>query len=84
MIWNCSEKNEKQVDTLVYTLRDFSLDTGMQFGIKYAVLAMKKEKMSKCEAIKVPGSKWIRNLEEVDKYIGLFEADDVKDNEMKG
>ena len=79
-------KNERQVDTLVHTVRVFSEDIGMQFGInKCAVLIMKKGKMTKCEGIKMPYGSLIRNIDEGDiyKYLGILEADDVKHKEMK-
>ena len=45
-------KNEKQVDTLVNTVRIFSNDIGMEFGIsKCAVLVMKRGKLRTCEGI---------------------------------
>merc|ERR1712080_4637 len=48
-------KNEKQVNTLVQTVRIFSTDIGMEFGIsKCAVLVMKRGKMSNCDGIELP------------------------------
>ena len=79
-------KNERQVDTLVHTLRVFSEDIGMQFGINNcAVLVMKKGKMTKCEGIKMLDGSLFRNIDEGDvyKYLGILEADDVKHKEMK-
>ena len=38
-------KNDKEMETLIQTIRIFSQDIGMEFGIeKYAMLIMKKEK----------------------------------------
>ena len=59
-------KNEKQVDNLIYTVRVFSSDIAMEFGIsKCAVLVMKRGNVVKCEG-----------LEEEDgyKYLGILEA----------
>ena len=79
-------KNEKQVDTLVNTVRIFSNDIGMEFGIsKCAVLIMKRGKLCTCEGIVLPDKQVIRGLEEDDgyKYLGILEADDMKHSDMK-
>ena len=48
-------KNKKQVDALINTVRVFSSDIAMEFGIiKYAVLVMKRGKVSKCEGMRMP------------------------------
>ena len=68
-------KNEKQVDTLINTVRVFSSDIAMEFGIsKCAVLVMKRGKVSKCEGIRISDAQVIRGLEEGDgyKYLGIF------------
>ena len=79
-------KNEKQVDTLVNTVRNFSKDIGMEFGIsKCAVLIMKRGKACACDGIVLLDAQVIRGLEDGDgyRYLGVLEADDVKHNEMK-
>ena len=79
-------KNEKQVDNLVNTVRIFSRDIGMEFGIsKCAVLIMKRGKACACEGIVLPDAQVIRGLEGGDgyKYLGVLEADNVKHNDMK-
>ena len=79
-------KSEKQVDTLVNTIRIFSKDIGMEFGIsKCAVLIMKRGKICTCEGIVFPDAEIIKGLEEGDgyKYLGILEADDLKHNDMK-
>ena len=46
---------------------------------------MKKEKVVKSEGISMPDGKMMRNIEEGGyKYLGIFEADGVKHEEMKG
>ena len=48
-------KNEKELDSLIQTVRLFSADIGMEFGIeKCAVLVMKKGKLVKSERIVLP------------------------------
>ena len=69
-------KNEKQVDTLINTVRVFSSDIAMEFGIsKCAVLVMKRGKVSKCEGIRISDAQVIRGLEEGDgyRYLGILE-----------
>ena len=54
-------KSEKQVDTLLNTVRVFSQDIGMQFGInKCAVLVLKRGKVVRCEGIECPTTKSLK------------------------
>ena len=79
-------KSERGLDSLVQTVRIFSVDTGMQFGIeKCAMLVMKKGKIVKLDGIQFPNDKVIKSLEEGEryKYLGALEADEVMVNEMK-
>ena len=79
-------KNEKQLDLLVNTVRIFSEDIKMEFGIsKCAVLVMKRGKYDKSPGIVLPdGAK----IEEVDmdkgyKYLGILEAEEIREKSMK-
>ena len=66
--------NEKGVDSLIQTVRVFSEETGMEFGIeKCAVLVMKRGKVVKSEGIKLPDYKTIQGLKDGDsyKYLGI-------------
>ena len=79
-------KNEKQVDILVKTVRIFSHDIGMEFGIsKCAVLIMNRGKLCTCEGIVLSDKQVIRGLQQDDgyKYLGILEADDMKYFGMK-
>ena len=78
-------KSEKAPDSLIQTVRMFSKDIGMQFGIdKFAVLVMKKGEIMKSDGIQFPNDKVIKSLEgESYKYLGVLEADEVMVNEMK-
>ena len=79
-------KSERGLDSLVQTVRIFSENTGMQFGIeKCAMLVMKKGKIVKSDGIQFPKDKVIKSLEEGEsyKYLGALEADEVMVNEMK-
>ena len=65
-------KNEKQVDTLINTVRVFSSDIAMEFGI--SKWSWKVERYPS-----------VKGLEEGDgyKYLGILEADDLKHARMK-
>ena len=79
-------KNEKQVDTLVKTVRIFSHDIGMEFGIsKCAVLIMNRGKLCTSEGIVLSDKQVIRGLQQDDgyKYLGILEAGDMKHCDMK-
>ena len=71
-------QNEKGLDSLVQTVRVFSEDIGMEFGIeKCAMLVMDKGKIVKSVGIELPGGKVIKSLQEgeIYKYLGILEAD---------
>ena len=78
-------KNENQIDTLVNTVRVFSDDIRMEFGIsKFAILIVKRGKVVKCDGIVKPGNEIMKGLEEEGyKYLGILEIDNVKHEEMK-
>ena len=67
------------------TVRIFSSDIGMQFGIdKCAVLVMKRGKLVLCDGIEMPDGNSIREVEESGyKYLGVLEADDLNHAAMK-
>ena len=71
-------KNEKELETLIHTVRIYSQDIGMEFGIeKCALLVMKSGKL--------PNQDKIRTLAENEtyKYLGILKADTIKQVEMK-
>ena len=81
-------KNQKELDTLINTVRIFSDDIRMEFGIsKCAVLVMKRGKMDHCSShgLTLPSGEIIKSVDsEVGyKYLGFLEADRIKNNEMK-
>ena len=79
-------KKVKELDSLVQTVRVYSEDIGMKFGIqKCAMAEMKREKMVRSEGIELPYEEIIKSLEEDEgyKYLGILECDIVKSNEMK-
>ena len=79
-------KNEKELETLIHTLRIYSQDIGMEFGIeKCAMLVMKSGKRHMTDGIEQPNQDKIRTLGEngTYEYLGILEADTIKQVEMK-
>ena len=79
-------KNEKELETLIHAIRIYSQDIGMEFGIeKCALLDMKSGKRHLIDRIDLPNQDKIRKLVENEtyKYLGIFEADTIKQVEMK-
>ena len=79
-------KNEKELETLIYTVRLYSQDIGMEFGIeKCAMLVMKSGKRHTTDGIELPNQDKIRTLGENNayKYLGILEADTIKQVQMK-
>ena len=79
-------KDEKQLDSLVNTVKIFSLDIGMEFGIdKCGILVMKRGRYKKNERIKLRNDLEIKeiNVDNGYKYLGILEADGIKEKEMK-
>ena len=79
-------KNEKQLNNLVNTVRVFSKDIKMEFGVQIcAVLIMKRGKFISSEGICLPDGQRIKSVEKEDgyKYLGVLEADGVNHEEMK-
>ena len=79
-------KTEEILDSLVQTVRVFSKDIGMQFGLdKCAVLTMKRGRVVKSDGIELPNDKKIRSLEQDDsyKYLGILQSNEIQRKEMK-
>ena len=73
-------KNEDQIDNLVNTVRIFSEDIKMEFGLpKCGVLIMKRGKVVKSEGISMSDGKMMKNIEKGGySYLRILEADGVK------
>ena len=83
---NYLQKNEKELKNLIHTVRIYSQDIGMEFGIeKSALLVMKSGKPHRTDGIKQPNQDKIRTLAENEtyKYLGILKADNIKQVEMK-
>ena len=78
-------KSKKQMDALVRTVLVFSTGIGMKFGKKKCgILTMKREKVVKCEEIKLQNCEKMKEVEtEGCKYLSIVELDKIKDNEIK-
>ena len=74
-------KNEKELETLIQTVRIYSQDIGMEFGIeKCTMLVMKSDKQQMTERVELPNQVVIRKFgeKETDKYLGILEGDPIK------
>ena len=79
-------KNEKDLDSLVQTVRIFSDDIGMEFGIdKCAILVLKRGKITKFDGISLPDGRVIKGLIEGAgyKYMVILQADQILCTEIK-
>ena len=79
-------RSEKGFDSLVQTVRVFSEDIGMKFGIeKCAMLVMERGKIVKSVGIGLPDGKVIKSLQEGGsyKYLRILEADKFLDEKIK-
>ena len=86
MTSNYLQKNEKELKTLIHAVRIYSQDIGMEFGIeKHALLVMKSGKLYLTDRTELPNQCRIRRLGEKEtyNYLGILEADTIKQVEMK-
>ena len=79
-------KNEKELETLIHAVRIYNQDIGTEFGLeKCAMLVMKSGKRQMTDGMEPPNHDRFRTLEENEtyKYLGIFEADTIKQMQMK-
>ena len=79
-------KNEKELETLIHAVRIDSLDIAMGSGIeKCAMLVLKRGKRRLTDGMELQNQYKIRTLAEnvTYKYLGILEADTIKQVEMK-
>ena len=77
---------KKEVESLILIVRIYSQDIGMEFGIEnWAMLVMISSKRHLTDGIELPND-GIRTLGEKETYLylGILEADTIKQVEMKG
>ena len=69
-------RNENEINSLIHIVRVFSGDIGIDFGIKKcAVVVMKRGKLDKSQAIRLPDRRIIQSIgDDVDgyKYLGCW------------
>ena len=76
----------KKNETLIHIIRIYSQDIGMEFSIeKCALIVMKSGKRHLTDGTEQPNQDKIRTLAENEtyKYLGILEADTIKQVEMK-
>ena len=79
-------RSEKGLDSLETTVRVFSEDIGMEFGIEQcAMLLMEKGKIVKSVGIELLDGKVIKSLQDGERYnyLGILEADKFLEEKMK-
>ena len=78
-------KNVDQIDSLVNTVRIFSEEIKMEFGLsKHSVLIMKRGKVVQSDGLCISDGAMMRNIEDGGyKYLGILEANGIKHDEMK-
>ena len=79
-------KNGRELETLIPTVRIYTRDIEMEFGIeKCAMLVMKSVKRQLTDGMELPYKDKIKTLAENEtyKYLGILEADTIKQAEMK-
>ena len=79
-------KNEKELETLIHTVRIYSQNIEKEFGQeKCAMLVMKSGKRHLIDGMELPNQDKIRTLGEKEtyKYLGILETDTIKLEEIK-
>ena len=79
-------KNEKELEPLIHAGKIYSQDIGMEFGVeKCAMLVTNSNKRLLTDEMELPNQDKIRMLVENEtyKYLGILEADTIKQMEMK-
>ena len=71
--------------TLVRTVHVFSIDIGMEFGMKKCgMFIMKRGKVVHCEGIMLPNNEVMKKVEkEGYTYLGIVGLDKINEDEMK-
>ena len=76
------KKNEKELKTLIRTIRMYNQDIGMEFSIeKCETIVMKSGKRERVEEIELPNKDYIRREE--NKYLGILEAGTIRQEDTK-
>ena len=77
--------SQRELDSLVRTVESYSRDIGMEFGMdKCAVLVVKDGKQVRSEGVELPSGEVMKDVDENGyKYLGVLQAENVKNREMK-
>ena len=79
-------QNKNVLENLIHTVRIYSRDIGIEFGIeKCAMLVIKSGKRQLTDGMELPNKDKIKTLAENEtyKYLGILEADTIRQMEMK-
>ena len=78
-------RSDDAVDSLVRTVRLFSQEIGMEFGVKKcAVVSIRRGNVVECKGIDLPDGQSIAAVSDDGyKYLGILEIDAIKHTEMK-
>ena len=79
-------KNEKELETLIHTVRIYTQDIEMEFGIEKCVILVRKGcKQHMTDGMELPNHDEIKTLggNKTYKYLGILEADNIKQVKMK-
>ena len=79
-------KNQKELETLIHAFRIYIQYIGMEFSIeKCAMLVMKSGKQHMTDGMELPNQDkiWTLPENEIYKYLGILEADTIKQVEMR-
>ena len=86
MTSNSSQKNEKELETLIHAVRIYNQEIGEESNIKECAMLVKKSgQRHLTDGMEQPNQDKIRTLGEKEtyKYLCIFEADIIKQVEMK-
>ena len=78
-------KNKKELDTLIHAVRIYCQDIGMEYGIEKCAILVMNNKRHLTDGMELPNQDKIRmhGEKETYKYLGILEADTMKQEEMK-
>ena len=84
MMWKLFAKNRRELETLIQTVRIYSQDIGIEFGIEKCAMLIRKSR--RWHMMEEPNQEKIRTLreKETNKYLVILEADTIKQVDMKG
>ena len=78
-------KNERELNSLIYTMHIFSQDVSMKFGTdKYKLLTMQRGRIKYSDGLKLLYGELIKEIDTGGyKYFGKLQGDQIRQREMK-